>query len=341
MGCAMDVGGLSLVRRIACVGVKATAWSLAVGCALAGLLAHGGRWSDWLDILTHFAPGWLGGGVAALVLAAGLWRWKPRPVLAALAAVATLASAALIAPEYLRPASPRGPATAARQLKVVQFNSRGNAGSDATAARWIVAQDPDIVVLEEVYPPIRDAILALRPYHVSPTVTDCPSCRVIVLSKAAPVEEGMRDGWLRRWRAAMARATFAEKDGGFTVVGAHLSWPIPAGPQQSGARQLAYIASHFDPSRLIVAGDFNSTPWSFTLRRFDRTLGLERRDRADFSWPVDRVTRFRLSAPFTFLPLDHVYAGSAWRTVKVERGPRGLGSDHLPIVVTLARADPR
>ena len=163
---------------------------------------------------------------------------------------------------------------------------------------------------------------------------------MIILSKAKPVDGGLRGEWISDWIQPMARATFAEADGGYTVMGGHLTWPIPPGRQQAGARQFAEMAGHFPKPRLIVAGDFNSTPWSHTLRRIDRAFGLERRDRADFSWPVDRVSRFRLSAPFPFLPIDHLYAGSDWRTVKVERGPRGLGSDHLPLIVTLALAQP-
>ncbi|HQR90495.1 MAG TPA: endonuclease, partial [Caulobacter sp.] len=42
------------------------------------------------------------------------------------------------------------------------------------------------------------------------------------------------------------------------------------------------------------------------------------------------------NAPAPFLPIDHVYAGGAWKTVSVVRGP-ALGSDHRPIVVKLRR----
>ena len=42
-----------------------------------------------------------------------------------------------------------------------------------------------------------------------------------------------------------------------------------------------------------------------------------------------------MGLPFALLPIDHVYAGPGWRTVRAERGPR-LGSDHYPVIVTLA-----
>ena len=54
---------------------------------------------------------------------------------------------------------------------------------------------------------------------------------------------------------------------------------------------LARLRQHLDTTcsptdDVIVAGDFNSTPWSFSLRRQDRWFGLERRTRALPSWPA-------------------------------------------------------
>jgi hypothetical protein len=45
----------------------------------------------------------------------------------------------------------------------------------------------------------------------------------------------------------------------------------------------------------------------------------------------------RKPAPFAFLPIDHLYAGPAWKTLAVSRMPR-TGSDHFGVLVTLARA---
>jgi endonuclease/exonuclease/phosphatase (EEP) superfamily protein YafD len=87
---------------------------------------------------------------------------------------------------------------------------------------------------------------------------------------------------------------------------------------------------------MIIAGDFNSTPWSFALRRQDRLFGIERRTRALATWPARTL---RSEAPFPFLPIDHVYAGKGWRTVSMQRGPR-LGSDHYPVIVVLQATDP-
>jgi endonuclease/exonuclease/phosphatase (EEP) superfamily protein YafD len=90
---------------------------------------------------------------------------------------------------------------------------------------------------------------------------------------------------------------------------------------------------------MILAGDFNSTPWSFARREDDRRFGLIRRDRAMWSWPAEFVGPHGFQAPFPFLPIDHIYAGPGWATVSVSRGPR-LGSDHYPLIAVLAPVAP-
>jgi endonuclease/exonuclease/phosphatase (EEP) superfamily protein YafD len=101
------------------------------------------------------------------------------------------------------------------------------------------------------------------------------------------------------------------------------------------ARRFADLLADFDRDSLIVAGDFNLTPWSFALRRGDARLGLRRLSRALATWPAGPVYA-GVALPFPVLPIDHVYAGRAWRVVSLKRGPR-LGSDHYPVVVVLTR----
>ncbi|MBV8593019.1 MAG: endonuclease/exonuclease/phosphatase family protein, partial [Caulobacteraceae bacterium] len=109
-----------------------------------------------------------------------------------------------------------------------------------------------------------------------------------------------------------------------------------AGTQQTQMALLADDLAPFDRRSLILAGDFNSTPWSAALRRLDRALGLERRTRAMFTFPVQPYSRYALWSPLPFLPLDHVFAGEDWKTVRVTVG-RNVGSDHLPVVAVLTR----
>src|SRR5271170_3104127 len=131
----------------------ATAIVVGVTCLLAPLAGQGGRFSARLDVLNHFAPLWLVG--AALSLGYGLAFAAPstRLVMAGLGLAGVLAAAALIAPELMRPIRPNVSVDAPHQIKLIQLNAWDeNADVEATAD-WVAAQQPDLVLLQEVEAP--------------------------------------------------------------------------------------------------------------------------------------------------------------------------------------------
>jgi endonuclease/exonuclease/phosphatase (EEP) superfamily protein YafD len=162
-----------------------------------------------------------------------------------------------------------------------------------------------------------------------------------VLSKHPVRAQGVQR---QRWHGPAAEAlsaAWAEIDapgGRFTALTTHYTWPTWVHAQEWQRAELVRLTRRFPRDDLIVTGDFNLTPWSKALREQDARLGLRRRTRAMFSWPVV-ASRYRIRPPVPLLPIDHVYAGAAWRTVSVQRGPK-LGSDHYPVIVTLQRTAP-
>ncbi|MDO8799671.1 endonuclease/exonuclease/phosphatase family protein [Phenylobacterium sp.] len=300
-------------------------------CAVASLIAQGGRISARADILAHFAPFWLAGAVVVVAYALLLAPRALRTVFLTVGGVGVIAASALILPELSRPMSPRGPADAPEQLKLVQFNVWGRNADLGDTAQWIVAQDADIVVIEEASPAIRDAILERRAYHVV-----CGDCQVMIFSKLKPLDSGAPASLPGLPRPPIARGTYRNAGGTFVVLGAHYTWPTQGSIQQQQGLRLAWALDHYPKDAMILTGDFNSTPWSFSRRREDKLFGLERRTKALFTWPAGPFSSHGVKVPFPFLPIDHVYAGKDWRTVSVKRGP-GLGSDHYPVIVTLAR----
>ncbi|HEY9234515.1 MULTISPECIES: endonuclease/exonuclease/phosphatase family protein [Phenylobacterium] len=311
--------------------VLAAFMTLVALCCLAwAAAAHGGRWSMRLDALTHFAPLVLGAAILPAAYAFLVRGW-PRIAMLVMAGTAILLCAGLILPEYLRPKSAPAPAAAPGRIKVIQLNFWDRNRTPAKAIAWLKAQDPDIIVLQEVCRVRKMLPVELADYHV--TTFDC---RVMILSKAEPIRRMVTpldaDKYLR---PPVAAATFRDQHGEYTVAGTHYGWPVPAGRQQAQGRLIAGFLGRFPKERLIFTGDLNSTPWSFARRREDAMFAIERRTRALFSWPVGRFTGGRLEAPFPFLPIDQVYAGPGWRTVSVTRGP-AVGSDHYPIVTILA-----
>lgn len=312
--------------------VQGAATFVGLGCAAAALAAHGGRWSARFDLLTHFAPLWLVGGLAVAAYGLGLTEAGPRRGLLAIGLTGAVLAALLIAPEYLRATAAKASSGAPSQIKLIQFNAWGrNRDPDATVA-WLAAQDADIIVLQEAEL-IAGALRRKTGYHLVPGAD-----RLAILSKARPIAADVSMPADRWATPPLAGATFADSDGRFTVIGVHYIWPTYGGFQQAQGRVVSELIGRFPKNRLILTGDFNSTPWSFSRRREDMRFGLERRTRGLFTWPAGQVSRHRIGFPFPFLPIDHVYAGPGWRTVKVERGPR-LGSDHYPVVVILAASD--
>ena len=297
--------------------------------AVAGLL---GRFDPWLDLPNHFAPVWLAGAIAVAAGGGVAARGRRRLALVLLGLAAAAAAAPRVIPELTRPIRPAvAPDPGAYRLRLIQFNVWDETADPRAVAAWIDRQSPDVVTVEEATPALTTALTA-RGFTAVPGVVSTAIFSRGVLS-APPFRVPFED-WTLAPDFARARFVIGAGPATFTVVAAHLTWPSVAShwPQREA---FARLLDDQTRDRLIVAGDFNLTPWSFALGRLDQRLRLERRDRAIPSWPALTRVAGRLVEVPALLPIDHVYAGSHWRTVAIRRGPR-MGSDHYPLIVDLA-----
>ena len=309
---------------------------LAVGCMIVSLLGVGGAVIDRLDIFNHFAPITLALALLAALVQASFRRTMEKPTLAC-ALIAVLVSGAMMMPEFMAKAAQQRVSPRGQTIKVIELNSWSNNVDVRQTARWLMAQQADVLVVEEVV--ANSATIPELVKRVYPYRNDCDPevpCTTRILSRRRPTASGVFPAPDADGLHSSAWATFGEGSSAYAVVGTHAPWPRPKDNQQA---QTALLASHldgFDRRSLIVAGDFNSTPWSFSLRRQDDMFGIERRTRALFTFPVQKYSYYHVNTPVPFLPLDHIYAGSSWKTVLVTRGAR-TGSDHLPTVAILTR----
>jgi len=300
-----------------------------VGAALcAGLaaLAQLGRWSPTWDLFTHFAVIYLAVGLFA-VAASFVFVGRMRGAVTAAGAACTCAAALLMAPEYLRSTGPRAAPGAGPTFKVVQFNAWSGRNGNDKLIRWVKAVKPDVVVVEEANNWVSRAFVEAGWWSVagrSETMLFTPKRPLSAIIPTDGVSGPME----------LNGVVIASPSGPVTVLGVHEPWPSHATFKREHDRLVPIVRS-YPAATTILAGDFNSTPWSFARQRDDRDFGLIRRTRAVFTYPV-AAYRHRTIA---VLPIDHIYAGRGWATVKVERGPT-LGSDHYPVVVTLAPTAP-
>ncbi|HWU13143.1 MAG TPA: endonuclease/exonuclease/phosphatase family protein [Caulobacter sp.] len=326
---------MRLILHLANLFLRGTALMLCLIGAIAGLACLGGAFSDWLDVLTHAAPLWMACSVLGLALALLASRDEERRALAGVAALGIAALVVLMAPELLstlRP--PEKPAKGVATLKLIQFNLWAENDAPQETAAWILKQNADVVITEESGGNAWRVLRALKTAY--PYSTKCYAkygCDTRIHSRWPLVDE--HDFYGDGESLVATRATLRVPGGDVTVVGTHFVWPIPAGRWQAQSRLLAKKIAPLPKDSLIVTGDFNATPWSWGLRRQDKALELERRTHALATWPTGQFIRIA-KAPFPVLPIDQVYAGKAWKTVKVERGP-SLGSDHRPVVAVLTR----
>lgn len=125
-------------------------------------------------------------------------------------------------------------------------------------------------------------------------------------------------------RALLTRFTWPAPGSTLALINTHLSIVAAERPAQ-----IAAIADDLDDDDVILAGDFNCTPWSAAIRRLHGTLrSATRRTR---SWP----------ARLPIVPIDHILYGG--RLAVIEAGSWTAGgarraSDHLPVVAVLEAA---
>lgn len=292
--------------------------------ALGAVLALGGQFSPTLDLFAHFAAPY-----AAISVVAGLLALFARPTfrraILMLAAVGLLASALLIAPELRRSTGPAVAAGAPGTLKVIQFNARRTNSDIQRVATWLIAQDADVIAVSEARHDLRDLLLRRAGWKAAGAHGS-----LIIFTRNRYVRMN-RPRLPKGSELTFVNATYAHSGGPMEIVTVHLDWPTRPGFRRQ-PRDLESVILRLPRKRMLLLGDFNITPWSIHMRRLDHSLDLIRRDRAVATYPAQILGR---PWPLPFLGIDHVYAGSGWATVKVERGP-WLGSDHYPLIVTLA-----
>ena len=190
-------------------------------------------------------------------------------------------------------------------------------------------EDSDVVVLLEAasqWEPYLQQLEDLYPYQ-----TKCDGKAGIfvclaILSKRRWIEASA--GWRKPEGPAMAVARFGGEEP-MTVIGIHMYRPTTPSDSLQQSRQFAILADdlkHLE-GPLVVAGDFNSTPWTGKFSDFVRQSGLRRLTSGlSGTWPVP-IARVGLA-------IDHVLVSNAFAASSVETGP-SVGSDHLSLITTI------
>ncbi|HEY8520257.1 MAG TPA: endonuclease/exonuclease/phosphatase family protein [Gammaproteobacteria bacterium] len=303
---------------------------LAAAAASVGVTvaAFAGEASWLLDLTTHFR--WQYVAVQVLLLPA-LLALRRRRFAAATAAALVLNLAALgpYLPRFATAAAARDEALGVLVVNLLWENE------DAAALLETVAREPhDVLVLTEFTHDWAARLAPLEeryPYRVEEPRGD--AWGIALLSRLPLADAGVVD--LEGMPAVDARVVAPA--GTFRLLGVHLRPPTRPQWARQRNRQLAtlgrWAADAAEP--LVVAGDFNSTPYSPHFAAMLEAGGLRTTGAGrgfHFTWPS--------FLPLLGIPIDHC-AVSGEFTVLEHRRLAPVGSDHYPLLARLALAERR
>ena len=340
---------------LAAVGVQLVGLGAAGALAgLGGVGVFGPFWSGWLDLVNSLAPIWFLlclAGSAGVGLALGPRRARTAVLAVGAAAmiVAGVPVMAEVAAGWLGPRAARSPDGA---LKVLTFNAFDYSFMPSQGVEMILSSGADVVAVQETAS-IRPFLPQMRSVYPFQSPCEDKACSVIILAKRqpralsveylpgsllGPLPEGSGPG---AGDVVVARIDFTAPDGRpATLISTHLNWPVPPTNYQLQQSVLEHYVAGLPKDRLILVGDFNTTPWTFAMRRQDAALRpLRRLTRALPTWPA-YVPRLYIPLPVQFLPIDHIYVGRGWRPARLARLAHAA-SDHLPVEVELSPTRPR
>lgn len=282
---------------------------------------------SWVvELTTHFRVQYLAATIVLLVPLA-----LRRLYRAAGALVVTSAISVAVVWPYLPfggpPAGGMGP-----PIKLLSVNISFGRFSPRRLKEIIREQNPDVLIAQELTPYADKELAEIDtefPYRYE---LPADGAYGIGIWSRFPFED-VKPFALARLPAIQARVRSPQ--GIFTLLGVHLSAPTSPRRAESRNVELRELAARINAidGPALVAGDFNTTPYSPYFADFLSAAGLvdARRGRTlSVSWPT--------SLSLAGIPIDHVAVDDGFAILSHRRLP-DFGSDHYGIVVDLALRD--
>ena len=305
---------------------------LAISLGLATLLAFAARLSWVLDLFTHFRAQYalLALALAVLSVAAGS---VPAALVSAVVALMNLpVLLSLVGGRSGAEAPSDGPAPTGQKLKVTTLNLYRRNPNREKVIDFLRNRGADLLIVQEANRQWHQHLRALEQlYPFSAPSHAWLSSSTLVFSRhpvVAAKHVAVADS-----HSSLLVVEVSWAGQRLVVMPVHLESPMSATQTRSRNLHLEAIAKHAKSitGPLVVAGDFNATPWSPSFAKLLGAAGLSGKSggrRWIATWPT--------FLPFLAIPIDHVLANRELAIVEAARGPK-LGSDHWPLTATLQR----
>ncbi len=211
------------------------------------------------------------------------------------------------------------------EFRVLSFNVLESNDRHAEIADFIAGSGADIVVIMEAarmrqHLPKLETVYPYRAGCVS-----AATCDLMMLSKLALSDTELRSlGTTYPNRMIVARTEIAEEP--VTLVAAHLTKPYFDGAGLHEVWRLTEHLSEID-GPLVLAGDFNSAPWSDAIDMLIQRADLLPPPRYNATWPTE-------FGPLG-VPIDHIFSRAPIVIEDIEALADPMGSNHLGLFARL------
>lgn len=318
--------------------VQAVGRRLLVLAVIGGLLSLLGELSHlafYFDLLTHFRVQYVFGLSLAVLLATMMKR--PRVMLLLLGCLMVhlheIAMPHLTARPLAEVVAQQGQPT----VRVVTSNLLYRSQDAADYIDWLLQINPDIIVLQE-YTGFWDNALSISlrdwPYRVRHPLNNPFG---IALYSRYPIEDSSLVSLSERSRPTIqASLRLAAEQPPVTVFATHPMIPTTALLYDKRNEQLRALAGQVarQTGPVVVAGDFNTSPWSSAFKTLVREAGLH-----DTRHRVGLLQTFPSEKWLVRIPIDFVLVNDAWQTVYAGVGPP-TGSDHRSLWADIRLSGP-
>lgn len=241
-------------------------------------------------------------------------------------AIAAIFNATFVLPWYF--AEPV--AVVGEPLKLIHANVYSSNAEYERLIDLVAAESPDMLFLQEVTPEwIAGTTSLLQDYSYAYAEPRFDNFGIAAFSKIPFDSIQHIDSPPLGYPTILATITINREQ--LTIISSHPTIPLGQDLHDARNEQLQSIADLLKQvnGETVLLGDFNLSVWDAHLRQLEASTGL-RNVREGFgilpSWPT--------FLPFAMIPIDHALVSQGISVTDVRTGPT-IGSDHLPLIVTL------
>jgi endonuclease/exonuclease/phosphatase (EEP) superfamily protein YafD len=282
----------------------------------------------YIELFSHFRLQYL---VVSLLLLF-VFAIRRQAIYSLLLVVALAINASYVLPWYGLPVFENSEAANGdTQLKLLYANVLSTNRQHERLLKLISSERPDVILLQEISSHWLDAMQPLEadyPFRYNAVRED--TFGIAMLSRLPLAAATHVDSPPLGYPTIVATTRMGSTD--MTIISTHPRIPLGRDNFEARNLQLQSVADLVAQANgeVLVIGDLNASLWDRHYRRFEEATGLRNARRGKGvlpTWPT--------FMPLAMIPIDHVLVSSRVGIADIRTGPR-IGSDHLPLLVTVA-----